>query len=333
MLVELCRQFSIPCLKIIFLLALLCVGSCSHKESHRGNNIPVLITQMLTIDGQNREYQYFTPNPNVASQPLVILLHGNGGTIDAMTGANNRPAPYRLWLDLAAQYQFAVAIPQGALGSNNKPGWNDCRQDATTNPTTDDVAFISSLIDQMQTELAIDTSRVYVTGTSNGGHMAIRLGIELRNKVAAVAPVVAAMPVNDKCIAASPQSILFMNGTDDPILPYAGGTIGEAGDNRGVVYSLTDSAWQWISTNGGLLSSTSENLPDLTTRDNSTVSRDQFNTNDGNEVVVYTVHGGGHTEPSLVEQYSNVYELIVGEQNHDIEMADAIWEFFQNKSN
>ena len=42
--------------------------------------------------------------------------------------------------------------------------------------------------------------------------------------------------------------------------------------------------------------------------------------------------GAGHTEPSISEQYSGIYEAIVGIQNHDIEMAEIVWEFFKDKS-
>jgi hypothetical protein len=37
--------------------------------------------------------------------------------------------------------------------------------------------------------------------------------------------------------------------------------------------------------------------------------------------MLYEVNGGGHTEPSIEEQYSALVELYLGRQNHDIEMA------------
>jgi len=43
----------------------------------------------------------------------------------------------------------------------------------------------------------------------------------------------------------------------------------------------------------------------------------------------YEVVNGGHTEPSIQERYSNLYKLIVGNQNGDIEMAQEIWGFFR----
>jgi len=55
--------------------------------------------------------------------------------------------------------------------------------------STDDVAFISALIDTLVARYPIDPARVFVTGHSNGAHMAYHLAHSLWNKVAAIAPV------------------------------------------------------------------------------------------------------------------------------------------------
>jgi len=47
-------------------------------------------------------------------------------------------------------------------------------------------------------------------------------------------------------------------------------------------------------------------------------------------VVLYEVRGGGHTEPGLRERYGRLYRLIVGPQNHDTEMAEEVWRFFNH---
>ena len=50
------------------------------------------------------------------------------------------------------------------------------------------------------------------------------------------------------------------------------------------------------------------------------------------EVVLYRVAGGGHTEPSKNEHGRRAVLKILGTQNHDIEMAEELWKFFQTKS-
>ena len=47
------------------------------------------------------------------------------------------------------------------------------------------------------------------------------------------------------------------------------------------------------------------------------------------EVLLYRVNNGGHTEPSIAERYANIWKLIVGNQNGDVEMAEEVWDFFK----
>jgi poly(3-hydroxybutyrate) depolymerase len=71
-------------------------------------------------------------------------------------------------------------------------------------------------------------------------------------------------------------------------------------------------------------------LPNLDKWDKSTVRYHQYDGGLNNSRVgMYQVSGGGHATPSRAERYAFVWELIVGRQNHDIECADAIWNFFQ----
>lgn len=73
-------------------------------------------------------------------------------------------------------------------------------------------------------------------------------------------------------------------------------------------------------------------FPDTDKDDGGTVTRYTYNNlQQGMQVVLYEVKNGGHTEPSREEKYRWLYKLIVGKQNHDIEMADEVWAFFRDK--
>jgi polyhydroxybutyrate depolymerase len=66
--------------------------------------------------------------------------------------------------------------------------WNDGRNEAETGyetheENTDDVGFISALIDDLIKRYDPDPKRVYVTGMSNGAIMYYRLGYELSGKI------------------------------------------------------------------------------------------------------------------------------------------------------
>jgi polyhydroxybutyrate depolymerase len=54
---------------------------------------------------------------------------------------------------------------------------------------SDDVSFISQLVDKLTLNNSVDTKRAYVTGVSPGAMMTYRLGCELSSKIAAIAPV------------------------------------------------------------------------------------------------------------------------------------------------
>ena len=88
--------------------------------------------QVLSIDGIERTYDMYTPTKNISGdRPLVLLLHGHFGNADVMTGENNKPAPYKVWLTIAEREGWYVAIPDGAIGPDKHQGWNDCRKNST----------------------------------------------------------------------------------------------------------------------------------------------------------------------------------------------------------
>ena len=90
---------------------------------------------------------------------------------------------------------------------------------------TDDVGFISALLDKLLQDYAVDSRRIFVTGMSNGGMMAHRLGIELSDRIAAIAPVVATI-FGDQTLPAHPVSALMINGLLDQSVPNQGGPPG-----------------------------------------------------------------------------------------------------------
>ena len=284
-------------------------------------------------DGQVRRFHFFAPGEtdDQTSYPLVILLHGHGGSSDQMLGLNNRKAPYKIWLDVAAREKIFILVPEGVISPDGKLGWNDCRGDVTTNPSTDDVGFILALADAMTRTYSIDAKRMYASGTSNGGHMSFRLAIEAGDKFAAIAPIVASLPSNSKCSSPTEAvALLLLNGTDDPILPYHGGLV--AG-GRGEVLSTVETIEFWKGVNQNTATPVTETFPDLNTADESTIIQTSHGGDTSvQDVILVTMDGAGHTEPSIAEQYSRVFEAIVGIQNHDVEMAELVWHLFQDKS-
>ena len=289
-----------------------------------------LTSGYLQVDGIQRHFLFHVPAALDSPAPLVFILHGHGATAALTMGENARAAPYRRWLHIAERENLVLVIPDGSIGPNGMQGWNDCRMDAFSNPSTDDVKFISQIISSFSQQGYIDPLRVYVTGTSNGGQMALRLAMELPNQIAAAAPVGAAMAARNECATPKPKPILFCNGTADPILPYQGGRI--PGFGRGTIFSVEDSVQFWVNLNQLSPQAAIQSYPDLDSGDSSTVDGFSYGLNQKNSVEFLRVEGGGHTDPSLTEQYSSIYLKAVGPQNHDVELAEYTWFFFQDKT-
>lgn len=188
-------------------------------DRHRG---PSGERQTLVHDGLSRSYIVRVPPaaPTPGRMPLVLVLHGGGGNApnaERMTG----------FTELARKEGFIVVYPEGSSRFKDKLlTWNagHCCGYAMTR-RVDDVGFIRNLIDKLVADYPIDSTRVYATGMSNGGMMAHRLGIELPDRIAAIAPVVAAL-FGDEKKPAHPVSALMVNGLLDKAVPHQGGPPG-----------------------------------------------------------------------------------------------------------
>lgn len=287
----------------------------------------LLTDQTLVVDGVEREFHVFVP-AQPAGAPVVLLFHGNGGSHDQLLGLDRSVAPYRRWLDIAERDNVIAVAANGLVGRDEtRRGWNDCRGDARSNSEADDVAFVLALIDEIVERYDADPTRVFAHGTSNGGNLTIRLAEEIPDRLVAIAPVVAANAVNSECESVGePISIMLLNGTADPIVPYDGGSM----INGAVIESIPDTIAYWVERNGVSATPVVEDRPDITTDDNSTVSFSTYRDGvDGTEVVAVTMEGAGHTDPSITERVGAGFVAIFGAQNGDIELADEVWAFFQ----
>ncbi|MGF1532749.1 MAG: alpha/beta hydrolase family esterase [Bernardetiaceae bacterium] len=307
------------------------VFACGKKQESLTPEIEkgLLQNQTIRILGNEREYHLYIPE-NPTNAPLVILFHGNGGDFDAMLGLTGVKAPYKVWLNLAQLQNLIIAVPNGNLGSNNSRGWNDCRSDNQTNPTSDDVLFVSELIDFISTKYQSDNTKVFAVGTSNGGIFVQRLADEIPHKITAFASIISARPINSVCSNSTTKvSALFMNGTKDDIVPYAGGQVA---NNRGEVLSIESTVEYWIIRNGTETTPEVSDMSNINITDNSTITKFLYKNGENNtQVLFYKVINGGHTEPSITERYSTFFLQLVGNQNGDVEMANEVWNFFKDK--
>jgi polyhydroxybutyrate depolymerase len=271
----------------------------------------------INVDGLARNYLLHVPVDLPAGKPapLVLVFHGGGGHDWNMPGFTH-------FDDLADQEGFVVAYPD-AVNRN----WNDSRGIATA----DDVGFTRAVIADVSRAHSIDAHRIYATGISNGGFFSNRLACDAADRVAAIASVAATMPkpLVAECKPARPISVLYIQGTDDPLVPINGGTIGFVrGRHRGENISLGDSANFWRDNDRISSSPDVKALPDRF--DDGTHVRREIWTGgkDDTEVDVYTIEGGGHTWPGGPQYLPKV---IVGKASQNLNATRTIWEFFQGQ--
>lgn len=231
---------------------------------------------------------------------------------------------------MAKRERLVLAFPDGAVSPDKRQGWNDCRKDATTNPSSDDVGFLRALIERMVREHHADPAQVYVTGTSNGGFMSLRMAVEAPDLIAASAPVAAAMPAVNECATGRERiPVLFINGTEDPLVKYAGGFVFNNKGDRGSSLPVEESVAWWVRHNGAADRPVFSLFPDTDPDDGSTAEKYVYS--GPAPVVLIKVTGGGHTEPSLTRHYRPLFRMIVKRQNKDFEMAEEVWSFFKDQ--
>lgn len=273
----------------------------------------------LTVDGLIRTYTVHIPvmYDESTPAPLIIALHGGGGSAEKMANLTNFNA-------LSDTEGFIVVYPNGVENH-----WNDGREVQNYRAhreDVDDVKFIAALIDHVSEALFIDETRIYVTGISNGAMMSCRLACELSEKIAAIAMVAGAMPeaLSVHC-SPFPVPVLIMNGTDDPLVTWEGGEIRVGRQSLGVILSVHDTVMYWVTVNKCSSSPEITWLPD-TKEDGCTVRREVYGKGkNGTDVVLYAIEGGGHTWPGG-PQYAS--ERLIGRTCYDIDAAEIIWQFF-----
>jgi polyhydroxybutyrate depolymerase len=281
----------------------------------------------LRHDGRDRRYLlYRSPSLVLTSGkvPLLLALHGRGGDAKSMEyltayGFNA----------LADRDGFLVVYPEG-----ERRRWNDGRKvkDVTGEEKgIDDVGFLVALIDRIIENLPVDPARVFITGMSNGGFMSHRLAVERPDRIAGAAAVGAAVPEILLLLSRPkvPVPVLMIGGTDDPLVPWEGGTVGRRAFRRGEILSGEESARFWAARNRCAAEPEVTLLPDPDPGDSMRVKRFLFRPGKGGaDVALYAVEGGGHTWPGGW-QYLN--RFLIGKTCRDFDACDEIWEFFRGQ--
>ncbi|TMM59041.1 esterase [Maribacter algarum] len=313
----------------LLIIVLISSGSCS-KDKNQANEdvLGEFNAKCIKHEGIERTYGVYLPNNfnKGNATPMVLALHGGGGTgsrfeIDVSDGS----------LTAAAESRGMVIVTPDGIDKR----WNDGRTEHFGNDRMyDDVGFIAALIDRMVEDYGVDPNGVYATGISNGGLMSFRLALDLSNKITAIAPVTAQISkaVESK-VPDLPVSLILVNGVEDPLVPYDGGCINnffDEDDCRGEVLSTDESIVKFLGFNKCATPGETEAIIDQVPNDGTSVEITNYKScEDGTEVVLVKVTGGGHTWPGGAQYLP---DRVVGKLSKEINASEMILDFFLNHS-
>jgi polyhydroxybutyrate depolymerase len=170
------------------------------------------------IVGGERPVTVNLPDQLANPAPLLILLHSA-----STTGAHQEN--YMKLAPVAKANGIIYIAPDGTKNPEGKRFWNASKACCNKyNQDVDDVAYINSLIDEIDKKTPVDPKRIYLIGHSNGAFMAYTFACQT-NKVAAIISIAGAMDSNPQCTHSNPVSLLDIHGTADRTIKIDGGVM------------------------------------------------------------------------------------------------------------
>jgi polyhydroxybutyrate depolymerase len=313
---------------ICMLLIATCVipvcGTLSESKIKKTLVSPGDYLKVMVFGMRLRSYRIHVPPSYDGSNPmpLVVVLHGfpdNAHDIQSIgmnIEADNEgfiavyPNGHTFWRDLSLYGQVYYGLWNLVYFHRWGYFYNCWDFD-----TVDDVGFIRTLIEKLQTTLEINSSRIYITGLSGGAFMTYRLGAELSDIVAAIAPVAGSIggkwtvdsPLYTIPEPEHPLPVIIFHGMNDTAVPYNG-------DPNGTI-SVNDSVSFWVEHDQ------CDPTPQINISESGNIIKKTYaNGSQGTEVVLYTVVDGHH---GWFGGISFPYEYPC-----EISATDLIWDFF-----
>jgi polyhydroxybutyrate depolymerase len=312
---------------ISVMVVLFCACALSRTSQNMSDSRTHKKKLNIKVMGMRRYYLLHVPAGYRPEKkiPLVIVIHGAFSTPRQMEKQSD-------FSKVANREGFLVAYPSGAFGIFGfLKHWNAghcCGKAAEEN--IDDVGFLLKVMDDIQADYSVDTSRIYMAGFSNGGMLTYRFAAEHTNKLAAAAALAASlggkasaeMPIWKTPRPKSPLPIIVFHAKDDPNVPYEGGVSPKKGGEREYI-SVADSIDFWIKNNQCDPKPKEENL-----YQNRIKKEEYLDHKHGNDILLYTIDRWGHIWPG--KYFTD--KLDEDDPLKGFSAADIIWDFFKGRS-
>jgi polyhydroxybutyrate depolymerase len=272
-------------------------------------------TLSVTVKGFARTVIVHLPRGSSDSTPLALVLnlHGSGATAldqELFSGMNRT----------SNDDDFIVAYPQGLIADGSGYDWNVPKEPliggrAVPKGSANDITFLATLVEVLESKYCIDTNEVYATGFSGGAREVSQLACDESSVFAAVAPI-SGLRRPTPCPTTRAVPLISFHGSDDPVDPFSGN--GQAY----WTYSVPTAAKDWGAQDGcSQKPVTSQPLPGVTL---TSYSRCRS----GSAVELYEVKGEGHEWPGGPDVPPDLTSEL-GPQSNAIDANAVMWSFFQ----
>ncbi len=252
------------------------------------------VVRMFGSGGTDRSYRLGIPegyDPDVAA-PLLLNLHGSGSDALQQSVYSDLPAQASDW--------GAVTVTPDAIDGQ----WE-------LSPTGADDDFLIALLDHIEGGYCVDRSRVHVLGISLGAWKASLVACQHPDRIAST--VLVAEEVWPQC---PPMSVAMFHGTADAVVPYGEGAdpgIVVTGPNRSLTGARKNAA-DWASGGG------CDPEPAVSQIGDDVELWAYHGCDEGIDVELYSVRGGGHTWPGA--------DIEIGPTTQSIDATKVALDFF-----
>ena len=288
-----------------------------------------------------RPYLAFVPSGYSSDRnyPVVIGFHGGGGNAQIgleYTCEDGDIAAGNCLHAVADRYGYILIMPNGSsrlwlpnVRTFNAGGGNHrwmCVSGYACRQGIDDFQFFLDLMDDIERRFSIDSSRVYLTGMSNGAALSHAIACRYPDRVRAIAVVAGGnqFSVDHACNRA--VAVLQIHGTSDPCWPYNGGTQTCVND-PGKMKSIPGTINAWRVQNGCAFKFKSIAMPDHDPNDGTTSVRRIYKRCSATLEHI-RVEGGGHHWPG---GKAHSAPARVGPYIYDFSGSEMVLEFFDRE--
>ena len=184
----------------------------------------------IDVNGSQRTYYLFsTSNLNKKNVPLLLMLHGGGGSAESSIKFTKLGS-------LGPLSGIDVIFPEGSnLGHPYR--WNTGLPTGTDIDKVKDIEFIDKLVKKYASE----KRPIFLAGLSNGGMMVLNqlCNGTTRFDGAFVVAGGTSQQILDQCHANVRMPILLVHGLQDSVVPYGGGLVVRGSREKSTTLSET----------------------------------------------------------------------------------------------